>query len=88
MDSLQEIWEAVLALMGQDMSSTAVQTWFGDARPVEFENGRLVLHTPSEFKKNLVMEKYSDLLARGFEQMSLRLKDALERNSGKERRWG
>ena len=69
MNSLQEIWEAVLSLMGQDMSSTALQTWFGDARPVEFENGRLVLHTPSEFKKNLIMERFAGNVRRALREL-------------------
>ena len=69
MNSLYEIWEAVLSLMAQDMSATAIQTWFGDAQPVEFENGRLVLHTPSEFKKNLIMERFADNVRRALREL-------------------
>ncbi len=69
MNSLQEIWEAVLSLMAQDMSSTAIQTWFGDCQPVEFENGRLVLHTPSDFKKNLIMERFADNVRRALREL-------------------
>lgn len=61
-NSLHEIWDAVLSLLSREMSATAIQTWFGDAQPIEFENGRLVLHTPSEFKKNLIMERFADKL--------------------------
>lgn len=69
MNSLQEIWEAVLSLMAQDMNTTAIQTWFGDARPIEFEGGRLVLHTPSDFKKNIIAERYADTLRKALREL-------------------
>ena len=69
MNSLEEIWDAVLSLMAQDMNATAIQTWFGDARPIEFENGRLVLHTPSDFKKNIIAERYADTLRKALREL-------------------
>ncbi|MCQ2440040.1 MAG: chromosomal replication initiator protein DnaA [Oscillospiraceae bacterium] len=69
MNSLQEIWEAVLSLMAQDINPTALNTWFGDAHPVEFENGRLVLHTPSDFKKNIIVERYADILRKALREL-------------------
>ena len=49
MNSLNDIWNSVLAVLGQNLTATALNTWFADCTPVELKNNRMVIHTPTEF---------------------------------------
>ena len=67
MNSTSEVWSAVLALLEKDLSVTAVKTWFNDCEFVELKENMLVLHCPSEFRRNVILNVYSE-----------RIKDALK----------
>lgn len=66
MDSFEEIFGLVSDYCKTQMTEVAHKIWIQDLVPLRLENDIVVLGVSSEFKKNLVMEKYSDLLAKGF----------------------
>jgi len=66
MNSSSEVWSAVLALLEKDLTVTAMNTWFSDCEFVELKENMLVLHCPSEFRRNVILNVYPD-----------RIKDAL-----------
>ena len=53
MNSPTDVWAKVLSLMEQELTATAVSTWFDDSVAVEMDNTRFVIHTPSNFKKEI-----------------------------------
>ena len=59
MNSIQDIWARVMELISAKLTSTAVNTWFSDCEPVELEDGRLVLHTPTPFKRDILQQRFS-----------------------------
>lgn len=59
MNSLNDIWNSVLAVLGQNLTATALNTWFDDCTPVEIVNNRLVLHTPTEFKRDIIQNRFA-----------------------------
>ncbi len=59
MNSSSEVWSAVLALLEKELTVTAVKTWFNDCEFVELKEGMLVLHCPSEFRRNVILNVYS-----------------------------
>ena len=67
MNSSSEVWSAVLALLEKDLTVTAMNTWFSDCEFVELKENMLVLHCPSEFRRNVILNVYPD-----------RIKDALK----------
>ena len=67
MNSSSEVWGAVLALLEKDLTVTAMNTWFSDCEFVELKENMLVLHCPSEFRRNVILNVYPD-----------RIKDALK----------
>lgn len=69
MDSFEEIFGFVSDYCKTQMTEVAHNLWIRDIVPVSFENDTVHLGVNSEFKQNLVMEKYSDLLGRGFEEV-------------------
>ncbi len=69
MDSFADIFHLVSDFCRQRMTEVAHNLWIRDIEPVRLENDTAYLAVNSEFKQNLVMEKYSALLAEGFESV-------------------
>ena len=58
MNSAVDVWNSVLKILRTDLTATAISTWFDDCRAVEFSDNRLFLHTPSDFKKGVIDERF------------------------------
>ncbi len=62
MNPAAEIWEKVIDILRADLTSTAISTWFGDCRPVEITDGRLIVAAPTEFKRDTIKNRFSDMI--------------------------
>ena len=62
MNSLQDIWQAVMDSLSDELTSTSISTWFSDCRPVEIARNRLVIHTPTDFKRNIILQRFSSTI--------------------------
>ena len=62
MNSLDDIWSAILEQLSQKLTPTTIKAWFADCRPVEIEDSRLVLCTKSDFKRDIIRDRYSDIV--------------------------
>ncbi len=60
MNSLQEIWNEIYKILSQELTPTAMKTWFSDCEPVALEDCRLVLHTASSFKRDIILSRFGD----------------------------
>ena len=69
MNSLQEIWDSILAIVGADMTPTALNTWFAECSAVELSGNQLVIHTPSEFKRDIIVQRYSETLRKALSEL-------------------
>jgi len=58
MNSAAEIWKRVLTLMEGDLTTTTLNTWFDDTQAVSIDPDRLVLYTPSSFKRDIIVSRY------------------------------
>ena len=58
-NSIQDIWEEILRSLSSRLTPTAINTWFADSVPVSLEDYRLVIRTPSEFKKQIISDRFS-----------------------------
>ena len=92
MNSLMDIWQSILDIVGQDLTPTAMQTWFADCKPVYIKDNRLVVHTTSDFKRDIIQKRFAatitqaltDLFSTDFQLMILtdeELDDYLAENS-------
>ncbi|MCL2226040.1 MAG: chromosomal replication initiator protein DnaA [Oscillospiraceae bacterium] len=54
MNSASDVWDKVLTILRNDLSETALSTWFDDCRAVQIENNRFFIHTPSVYKKSIL----------------------------------
>ena len=63
MNSLNDIWNKVLESLGESLTTTSRATWFGDCTPVELVKNRLVVHTPTEFKREIIQSRYASRIS-------------------------
>lgn len=68
MDSFEELFSVVKEYCKTQMTEVAYKIWIKDIEAVSFDNDTVVLGVSSEFKKNIVTEKYKSLLSKGFEE--------------------
>ena len=59
MNSAADVWNRVLNILSNDLTATAISTWFDDCRAVELSGSRLYLHTPSVFKKGVIEGRFA-----------------------------
>ncbi len=62
MNSLQEIWDAIIQILSRELTPTAINTWFSDCKPVALEENRLILHTSSEFKRDMIASRFGNTI--------------------------
>ena len=62
MDSLTDIWQSVMAQLTEQLTPTAINTWFADCVPVALEERRIVLQTTSDFKRNIILQRFGDTI--------------------------
>ena len=62
MNSLNDIWNGVLKELSKQLTPTAISTWFSDCVPVEIDDCRMVLSTPTVFKKDIITSRFGDTI--------------------------
>ena len=65
---INEIWSMVQDRMKQQISITAMNLWFGDIEITSFSGNTLTLTASSEFKQQIITEKYLSQLEELFEE--------------------
>ncbi len=61
MNSVADIWASVLEIMENELmlSKTTIKTWFSDIKAVSLSGDTLLLVTPQEFKKPIILNNHS-----------------------------
>ena len=62
MNSLNDIWDKIIEILSHQLTATAINTWFSDCTPVDIEDNRLVLHTTSDFKRDIINSRFGDTI--------------------------
>lgn len=83
MNTAQEIWNKALQVMGEQLTSTTLRTWFDDSYAVALEGDTLVVCAPEDFKRDIIQQRYAQnaqqALTELFSQpMSVRFVDETE----------
>ena len=69
MNSINDIWAAILEVLSENLTSTAFKTWFDDCSPVDLKNSTLVLHTTSDFKRDLLYQRFGDIIKAALKEL-------------------
>lgn len=59
MNSVNDIWASIMDILSKDLTSTSINTWFSDCTPIELSEGRLVLHTTTRFKRDILEQRFA-----------------------------
>ena len=62
MNSLTDIWQSVMEKLTEQLTPTAINTWFSDCQIVDLEEKRLVLQTTSDFKRNIIQQRFGETI--------------------------
>ena len=62
MNSLNDIWDKIIEILSHQLTATAINTWFSDCTPVDIEDSRLVLHTTSDFKRDIITSRFGETI--------------------------
>jgi len=58
MNSATDIWRKVLNILSNDLTQTAMTTWFDECNAVEITGNRLFVHIPSIYKKEVIEGRF------------------------------
>ena len=56
------VWSRVLSYLEQHSPAAAVTSYFDDAEVVELNEEKLVIYSPSPFRKNVILNRYTELI--------------------------
>jgi len=56
-------------MLGTDLTSTAISTWFDDCRAVDIDDKKLVLCTESDFKKDVIEGRFMPLIKNALHEL-------------------
>ena len=62
MNSINDIWGGVMEVLSQKLTPTAITTWFSDCTPVEIDDCTLVIHTSTDFKRNIIINRFEETI--------------------------
>ena len=62
MNSLNDIWEEIVKILSRQLTPTAIKTWFDDCTPVEIVDSCLVLHTTTDFKRDIIESRFGSVI--------------------------
>ena len=90
MNSIHDIWAGIMEILSTKLTSTSINTWFSDCNPEELEDGRLVLRTTTAYKRNIIQQRFSDIIKDAlrdlfsceFDLLVLAADDEYEKTSG------
>ncbi len=69
MDSLGDIWKEVLAICKTEVSDVMYNMWLEPLQFYKLDGETAVFTVNADFKKNIILSKFSDLLKRSFESV-------------------
>jgi len=56
------VWLAVLKILEEKLTPTAIATWFDDCRAIDLRDDLLVIGTSTDFKRNVISSRYSEII--------------------------
>ena len=69
LDEVREVWKLVKESFRAKLSETTINLWFGEVDIISFEDDTITLGIPSEFKLNILKNKYIEDIRQGFCEM-------------------
>ena len=68
-NSTNEVWELVLKMISEHLTPTTYNTWFADCTAIELGENRLLLHTTSSMKRDVIRSRYQTLITQALYEL-------------------
>ena len=65
------VWAKVLGNMESRLTPAVISTWFDDAEILELTDTKLVLYSPSSFRKDIILRRCTDYIKDAMRDLSL-----------------
>ena len=69
MNTAQDVFKKILSLLERDITPITIATWFEDAVAVDLTEHAFVLYTPSEFKKEIISQRFLSVLSSALKEL-------------------
>ncbi len=69
MDNIIELWNAVLQEISGSVSNAVFSTWIKDLVPIDFDGECILVQAPSDFKKNIIVNRFADDITKACESV-------------------
>ncbi len=63
------VWAKVLGYMEEQLGAVTISTWFDDAEVVELTDDHLILHTSSEFRREIIVKRCAVYIQEALKQI-------------------
>ncbi len=69
MNSINDIWAGIMEILSSQLTSTSINTWFSDCTPIELCDGKLIIHTGTPFKRDIIVKRFGDTIRAALEDL-------------------
>ena len=69
MNSIQDIWNGIMAILSGKLTTTSINTWFADCVPIDLRDGTLVIHTTTPFKRDILHSRFEEEIKDALREM-------------------
>ena len=69
MDTMSDVWKEVLAVCRKKVSDVMFNLWIAPLELIKFEDDTFVFMIGTEFKKTIIMDKFSSVIKESFEEV-------------------
>jgi chromosomal replication initiator protein len=66
----EDLWNALAARLGDNLTDTMLETWFGQARPLSYDGAQLVVEVPNEFTREWIAGHFGEDVAQVAREIS------------------
>lgn len=63
------VWAKVLGYMEEQLGAVIVSTWFDDTEVVELTEDQMILHTSSDYRRDIIAQRYTDLIREAMQKI-------------------
>ncbi len=63
------VWAKILSYLEENLTSTMVSAWFDDAEVVELTEDSLILYTPDEFRRDIIVRRCTEYVQDGLKKL-------------------
>ena len=63
------VWAKILSYLEENLTSTLVSSWFDDAEVVELNEDFLIIYTPDEFRRDLIVRRCTEHIEHGLKKL-------------------